>query len=140
MGMDVSAGLAARDLAAELGPDRVLTSGPAYDESRRIWNGAVDHRPALVVRGGTAAEVRAAVLAARSHELPLSVLGGGHDWAGRALRHSGLVIDLSAMRHVAVDAGDAIATAGGGATASDVIAAGAPHGLSAATGTWRARW
>jgi FAD/FMN-containing dehydrogenase len=81
-----------------------------------MWNGAVDHRPALVVRGGTAAEVRAAVLAARSHELPLSVLGGGHDWAGRALRRDGLVIDLSAMRHVAVDAGDRVATVGGGAT------------------------
>src|SRR5262245_42878124 len=98
MSTNVSAVPAARDLAAQLDPDRVLVSGPSYDEARRIWNGAVDHRPALIVRCKTPAEVSAAILAARTHQLPLSVRGGGHDWAGRAVRHGGLVIDLSGMR------------------------------------------
>src|SRR5262245_1366360 len=135
MSPNVSAVSAARDLSAQLDPDRVLMSGLAYDESRRIWNGAVDHRPALIVRCAMLAEVRDTILAARRYELPLSVRGGGHDWAGRALRDGGLVIDLSGMRQVIVDAEAQIATLEGGATAGDVITAAAPYELSAATGT-----
>src|SRR5262245_55437188 len=107
---------AARALEAELDPSRVVLSGPAYEEARRVWNGAVDHRPALVVRGGTPADVQAAIRAARAHRLPVSVRGGGHDWAGRAVRHGGLVVDLSAMRRVVVDPEARVATVAGGAT------------------------
>lgn len=135
MNTDVSAVSAARELSAQFDPDRVLVSGPSYEQIRQVWNGAVDHRPALIVRCETSADVQAALRAARSHHLPLSVRGGGHDWAGRALRHGGLVIDLSGMRHVTVDAGARIATVAGGATAGDVITTAAPHDLSAATGT-----
>src|SRR5215469_14459417 len=71
---------------------------------------------------------------ARKHDFPLSVRGGGHDWAGRALRDGGLVIDLSRMRRVQVDAAGPRATFAGGATGMDVIAAAAPHGLAAVTG------
>src|SRR5262249_10619960 len=130
-----SAVSAARDLSAELDPDRALTSGLAYDESRRISNCAVTSRLAIIVRCGMPTEVRSAIIAARNHHLPLSVRGGGHDWAGRALRHGGLVIDLSGMRQVAIDAEARIATVSGGATAGDVIEAAAPYELSAVTGT-----
>jgi hypothetical protein len=78
-------------------------------------------------------EVQAALQIARAHDLPLSVRGGGHDWAGRALRHGGLVIDLSRMRQVDVDATEKAATVAGGALASDVIAAATPYGLAAVT-------
>ena len=132
---DFAAAAAARDLRARLGPDRVLVRGPVYDQARRLWNGAVDHRPALIVRPGTPAGVQAAVLTARMHDLPISVRGGGHDWAGRAMRPGGLVIDLTGMRQVAVDAGARIANVGGGATAGEVIAAAVPHNLVAATAT-----
>ncbi len=125
---------AARDLSAQLDPGRVLLPGPSYDEARRTWNGAVEHRPALIVRCQTPAEVQAAVGAARHHHLPLSVRGGGHDWAGRALRHGGLVIDLTGMRQVTVDPAERVATVAGGATAGDLISAAALHHLSAATG------
>src|ERR1700735_1816480 len=87
----------ARALAAELDqrcPGCVL-SGPDYDRSRRIWNGAVDHVPALIVRPHAPNDVQTAVLIAQHHGVPLSVRGGGHDWAGRSLRRDGLVIDLS---------------------------------------------
>src|SRR6516164_2171880 len=127
--------LGVRSAKSRLGPERVLVSGALYDQARRIWNGAVDHEPALIVRAETAAEVRAAVMAGRCHHLPGSVRGGGHDWAGRALRPGGLVIDLTGMRQVAVDTETRTATVGGGATAREVIAAAAPHGLVAATGT-----
>jgi FAD/FMN-containing dehydrogenase len=108
----------------------VLPSDDAYDSVRH----AVDHRPALLAICETPEDVKAAVRIAKAHQLPLSVRGGGHDWAGRALRHEGLVIDLSAMRQVAVNATVRVANVAGGARAKDVIAATAPHGLAAVTG------
>jgi hypothetical protein len=127
----------AKALAAELDercPGCVL-SGPDYDRSRRIWNGAVDHVPALIVRPHAPNDVRTAVQIAQRHGVPLSVRGGGHDWAGRSLRPDGLVIDLSAMNRVAVDSQTQLATLQGGATTGDVIKAAQVHRLSAATGT-----
>ena len=91
--------------------------------------------PALIARPQTAAEVSTAVFAARRHGLPLSVRGGGYDWAGRSLRDGGLVIDLTEMRRVVVSPRLQVATVEGGATAGDVAAAAQPHGLTAATGT-----
>jgi FAD/FMN-containing dehydrogenase len=99
-----------------------------------IWNAAVENRPALVVRARAARGVQEAIRVARDRALPLSVLGGGHDWAGRGLRDGGLVIDLSRMRGVVVDPSARVATVGGGATAVDVMAAAAPFGLVAAAG------
>jgi FAD binding domain/Berberine and berberine like len=107
----------------------------AYASARQIWNDAVDHRPALIALCRSVEDVQVAVRAARAHALPLSVRGGGHDWAGRALRHDGLVIDLSAMRRVEIDPQPRVATVAGGARATDVIAAAAPHGLVAVTGS-----
>jgi FAD/FMN-containing dehydrogenase len=78
--------------------------------------------------------VQAAVRAARRHGLPLSVRGGGHDWAGRALCDDGLVIDLTGMRDVAVDPQALVATVAGGARVKDVAAAAGAHGLVAALG------
>jgi FAD/FMN-containing dehydrogenase len=63
--------------------------------------------------------------------LPLSVRGGGHDWAGRALSHQGLVVDLSRMRQVEVDVRGRVATVAGGALAGDVVAAAGPRALAA---------
>jgi FAD/FMN-containing dehydrogenase len=123
------------DLSARLGEGRVLASGPAFDAAARVWNAAVEHRPAVVVRPRSAAEVAVAVETAREHGLPLSVRGGGHDWLGRAVRDGGLVVDLTAMRRVTVDAAAGVATVEGGATVGDVIGAAAPHGLVAAAGT-----
>jgi FAD/FMN-containing dehydrogenase len=57
MTTDSAAAAAARELRARLGPARVLVRSPGYDQARRLWNGAVDHRPGLIVRPGTPAEV-----------------------------------------------------------------------------------
>jgi len=112
----------------------VLRGDDHYARTRQIWNGAVEHQPAIFAVCETAADVQAAVRSARAHGFPLSVRGGGHDWAGRSLRDGGLVIDLSHMRMVDVDVDTSIATIQGGATAVDVISASAPQGLVAATG------
>jgi FAD/FMN-containing dehydrogenase len=89
-----------------------------YAQATRIWNGAVTHEPALVVRCRTADDARSSLIAAQVHGFAISVRGGGHDWAGRALRHGGLVIDLSGMRRVSVNVETKEATVAGGATAS----------------------
>ncbi|GAA5099939.1 FAD-binding oxidoreductase [Nocardia iowensis] len=124
----------ARRLGERLRADRVFGPGdPAYAEAVTLWNGAVTTRPALVVRPRSSAEVATALTAAREFGLGVSVRGGGHDWAGRALRDGGLVIDLGAMRDVRIVGADAVA--GGGSLAGDVVAAVARHGANVATGT-----
>jgi FAD/FMN-containing dehydrogenase len=110
---------------------------PGADEHARapaIRNGAVDRRPAVVVKCRNADEVRLAVRAARLRNFPLSVRGAGHDWVGQSMRHDGMVIDLSAMRRVNVDPITRTATVEGGATAADVIGAARQFGLVAVTG------
>jgi hypothetical protein len=134
LAMEAAAASVAWDMAGYLDRPQVLVCGPAYEAARRVWNGAVDHRPALIVRPWTPGDVQAAVRAAREHQLPLSVRGGGHDWAGRAIRPGGLVIDLSQMRRVTIDPRARIATVAGGATAADVADAAAGHGLTAVVG------
>lgn len=113
----------------------VVTAGPGYDAARRVWNGAVSARPGVIVRCADPAEARAAVLAAREYGVPLSVRGGGHDWAGRALRDGGLTIDLSGLRRVTVDPVAKVAEVSAGATAGDLAAAAQSFGLTAATGS-----
>jgi hypothetical protein len=135
LAMEAAASSVASDIAGYLDRSQVLVSGPRYEEARRVWNGAVDHRPALIVRPWTSGDVQAAVRAAREHQLPISVLSGGHGWAGRAVRPGGLMIDLSQMRRVTIDARARIATVAGGATAADVADATAGHGLTAVLGT-----
>src|SRR6516164_3230888 len=124
---------AAHDLMRRIDPAQVHTAF-SPNNAPRIWNAAVKHRPAVVVRARAPRGVREAIRVARDHGMRLSVLGGGHDWAGRALCDGGLLIDLSRMRGVTVDASARVATVGGGATAADVVAAAARHGLVAAAG------
>jgi FAD/FMN-containing dehydrogenase len=74
-----------------------------YDEARRIWNGAIDRRPALIARCVGAADVAQAVSFARAHDLVLAVRGGGHSFSGQSVCDGGLMIDLSRMRGIRVD-------------------------------------
>ena len=129
-----SANAAACELRASMQGSIVLPSDAAYANTRAVWNGAVDHQPALIALCKTAEDVQRAIRAARAHRLPLSVRCGGHDWTGRALCHEGLVIDLSEMRHVEVEPPARVATVAGGALAGDLITAATPHGLVAVTG------
>jgi FAD/FMN-containing dehydrogenase len=125
---------AARELRTQM-LGRVVSLGDEdYARTRRIWNGAVENEPALFAVCETSVDVQAAVRIVRQHGTPLSVRGGGHDWAGRALCHHGLVIDLSRMKQVIVDPQSRIAIVSGGAKVKDVAAAAGAHGLVAALG------
>jgi FAD/FMN-containing dehydrogenase len=90
--------------------------------------------PRAVVHCRTTDDVQLAIRAARDCGLPLSVRGGGHDWAGRALC-AGIVIDLSGMNGVSVNADHRSATISGGARAADVAAVTDPLHVAAVTGT-----
>ncbi len=99
---------------------KVLLPGePGYDQSRAIWNAMVDKHPALIVQCTGAADVAAAVAFARDNGLLLAVRGGGHNIAGKALCDDGLVIDLSPMRAVHIDAGSRRAWVEPGALLAD---------------------
>lgn len=74
-----------------------------YEEARRIWNGLIDRRPALIARCTGTADIIQAVQFAREHSLLISVKGGGHNVAGKAVCDGGLMIDLSLMNGVRVD-------------------------------------
>ena len=81
----------------------VAPSDASYDTVRRIYNACVDRRPAAVVRCAGASDVIRAIAFARDADLPLSVRGGGHNVAGRAVCDDGIMIDLSTMKSVRVD-------------------------------------
>jgi FAD/FMN-containing dehydrogenase len=103
-------------LRAELRGSLLSQEDAAYDEARKVWNGMIDRRPALIARCAGVADVIAAVRFARSHELLVSVRGGGHNFPGNAVCAGGLMIDLADMRSVRVDTARGTARAEGGAT------------------------
>jgi FAD/FMN-containing dehydrogenase len=104
----------AAELQSTLRDKLFLVGDPGYEEARKIWNGAIDKRPALIVRCTGAADVMGAVRFAREHNPPVAVRGGGHAVAGHALCDGGLVIDLSAMSGIHVDPLKRVARAHGG--------------------------
>lgn len=109
----------------------VLTPGAdGYDTARAVWNAMIDRRPAIIARCRSAEDVIAAVKHARAHDLPISVRAGGHNVAGHAVCDAGLMIDLTQMRAVEVDAERRVASVEGGALWRDVDLATQAHGLA----------
>src|SRR3954449_6469079 len=100
-------------LRDRLGERILRPEDPGYHEARAIHNGLVDRRPALIVRCRSADDVVAALALARDEGLEVSVRGGGHNVAGRAVTDGGVMIDLAEMKAIAVDPQRKTATAGG---------------------------
>src|ERR1043166_182477 len=94
----------------------IQPGAPDYDEARRVHNGLVDKRPALITRCQGVADVVDAVLLARNLGLEVAVRGGAHNVAGRATVDNGLMIDLSLMKGIHVDPSRRSVKAQGGAT------------------------
>jgi FAD/FMN-containing dehydrogenase len=91
-------------LGKECGQPLILPGDPGYDRARRVWNGMIDKRPAAIARCRDASAVRRCLHFARTHDLLLAVRGGAHNVAGFATCDGGLVIDLSEMRAISVEA------------------------------------
>src|SRR6202030_1662965 len=87
-----------------------------YDAARKVFNGMIDRRPALIARVAGTADVISAVGYARDHGLPLAIRGGGQNVAGNAVCDGGLVIDFSGLRDVRVDVDACTAKGQAGAT------------------------
>jgi FAD/FMN-containing dehydrogenase len=114
--------------------EAILPADTGYEEARKIWNAMIDKRPAIIARCKTTDDVVQAVGFARESGLTLAVRGGGHNIAGNALCDAGIVIDLSGMKAVKVDASSRRAIVEGGATLADVDAATQAHGLAVPLG------
>jgi FAD/FMN-containing dehydrogenase len=112
----------------------ITRSDEGYDAARRVWNGMVDRRPAIIARCTTPGDVRTAVKLARSEALPISVKGGGHSVAGIAVCNDGLMIDLSPMKGVTVDASKREAVAAPGVLWGEFDAAAQAQGLATTGG------
>ena len=105
-----------------------------YDESRRVHNGLIDRRPALIARCSNTADVSDAVKFARAQGLEISVRGGGHNVAGRAVADDALLVDLSTMKGIYVDAPSRSVRAQGGVVWRELNRETAAHGLAVTGG------
>jgi len=108
-----------QEFKARLRGELIQPGEPNYEAARKVFNGMIDRRPALIVRCLGVADVIAAVNFAREAHLLTAIRGGGHGVAGNAVCDGGLVIDLSVMRSVQVDLKNQTARAEGGATWGD---------------------
>jgi FAD/FMN-containing dehydrogenase len=125
--------LDAAGLRATFGGEVVTPDDQGYDDARAVWNGMVTTRPALIARCQTVGDIAAAVNFARATGISPAVRAGGHRVGGLS-SSDGMVIDLSPMRGVRVDAERRVAVVEPGATWADFDAATAAHGLASTGG------
>jgi FAD/FMN-containing dehydrogenase len=112
----------------------VTPDDPGYDEARRVYNAMIDRRPAAVVRCTSREDVAAAVDFGRENGLAVAVRGGGHSVPGFGTADDAVVVDLSGMQQVAVDAAARTARAQGGSTWGVFNEATHAHGLATTGG------
>lgn len=125
---------AATDLAASFGGQLLAPADAGYEKARKVHNGLVDKRPALIARCRGVADVVDAVALATKLGLEVAVRGGGHNVAGRATIDGGIMIDLSPMKGVRVDAVGKTVWAQGGVTWGEVNRETQLHGLAVTGG------
>ncbi len=94
---------ALRELEGSFRGDLIRPWDTAYDEHRKVWNGSIDRRPALIARCAGVADVIAAVQFAKRADLQVAVRGGGHSFPGLSTCDGGIVIDLGLMKGIRVD-------------------------------------
>jgi FAD/FMN-containing dehydrogenase len=109
-----------KDFQSSLRGPLLTSSSPTYNETRKVWNGMFDRKPGLIIQCSGPADVIAAVKFARSHNILVSVRGGGHSLPGHSVCNGGLMIDLSMMKGIRVDPKTRTAHAQGGCKWGDL--------------------
>jgi FAD/FMN-containing dehydrogenase len=113
----------------------VIAPGDAgYDAARTVFYGGIDRRPAVIVRAGDATDASAVVALSRRTGLELAIRSGGHSLAGHGVCDGGIVLDLSPMRAIQIDAEQRTAWAEAGLTAGEYSAAADAYGLATGFG------
>jgi FAD/FMN-containing dehydrogenase len=125
---------AVSDFAGQVSGSVLGPQDAGYEAARAVHNGLVDSKPALIVRCRTTNDVVAALAFAHQAGLEVSVRGGGHNVAGRAVTNGGVMIDLAEMKGIAIDPERATATAEGGVVWAELNDAAAEHGLAVTGG------
>jgi FAD/FMN-containing dehydrogenase len=123
-------GISIPQLRSDLKGRVIAPDDDGYDEARTLFYGGFDRRPAVIVRVANAADVSRVVTLARESGLLLAVRGGGHSIAGHSASDGGIVLDLSEMKALEVDAKERTAWAEAGLTAAEFTNAAAAHGLA----------
>jgi hypothetical protein len=123
-----------RTLKGTLRGELIEPGDAAYDEVRKVYNAMIDKRPRAIAQCLDVADVAAAVQAGADHQIAVAIRGGGHNAGGLGVCDDGLVVDLSRMNHVDVDATTRTVRAGGGALWRDVDKATHEVGLAVPAG------
>jgi FAD/FMN-containing dehydrogenase len=125
-----------RKLRSSLEGQLILPGDQDYEAARRVmtWNPSTDKRPAMIARCAREEDVVRCVEFAHRHNLPVAIRSGGHSYLGWGTCDNGLVIDLSLMRAISIDATKRVARAGGGVLAYDLVARAGRHHLAPVTG------
>jgi FAD/FMN-containing dehydrogenase len=122
------------ELRARSAGELMVPGDPAYEAGRRIWNGSIDRRPAVIARCTGADDVGAAIAFARGTGLPLAVRGGGHSYPGHSVCDGGIVIDLGPMKGIRVDPATRTARVEAGALWGELDRASQAYGLATTGG------
>jgi FAD/FMN-containing dehydrogenase len=123
------------DLGRAFGGELVGPDHPAYEAQRRVWNGSIDRRPALIARCSDRADVAAALAYAGRAGLSVAIRGGGHSFPGFSVVDGGLVIDLGPMKRIEVDPEHRLARAEGGVLLGELDRATQTDGLAVPLGS-----
>src|SRR5687768_1637852 len=121
-------------LTADFRGDLVRPDDPGYEELRRVFNAAVDRRPALIARPVDVADIRSALRFGIDHDWMVAVRGGGHHGAGFGTINDGLVIDLGRLRGIRVDPDGNTVRVEPGCTLAELDHATHAFGLAVPTG------
>ena len=125
---------ALRDISSRLRGRLIRPEDGGYDGARTVFYGGFDRRPALIVRVKDATDISQVIALARESGLELAVRSGGHSIAGHSSTDGGIVLDLSEMKEMEIDAEGRTAWAQSGLTAGEYTAAAAAHGLATGFG------